>query len=111
MGHATFLVQIGGINLLTDPQWSRRASPFQFVGPSRFVPPGLEWESLPPIDGVLLSHDHYDHLDSGTARLMRGRFGDGVRWFTPLGYRAWLRRRGNRLLGFMCAGRMNHRGS
>jgi N-acyl-phosphatidylethanolamine-hydrolysing phospholipase D len=89
VGHATFLIQIGGLNLLTDPHWSRRASPVQFAGPARFVPPGVPWERLPPIDAVLLSHDHYDHLDDGTVRRLRRTFGDAVRWFTPLGFRSW----------------------
>ena len=94
VGHATFLVQVGGVNLLTDPHWSRRASPVQFAGPARFMPPGVPWESLPPIDGVLLSHNHYDHLDDGTVRRLRERFGDRIRWFTPLEYRRWFRGRG-----------------
>jgi N-acyl-phosphatidylethanolamine-hydrolysing phospholipase D len=93
VGHSTFLVQIGGVNILTDPHWSRRASPVQWVGPSRYTRPGVEWDGLPPIDAVLLSHDHYDHLDSPTVREIHRRFGDGVRWFTPLGYRRWFRRR------------------
>jgi N-acyl-phosphatidylethanolamine-hydrolysing phospholipase D len=93
VGHATFLVQIGGINLLTDPHWSHRASPVQFAGPSRFVPPGIAWQALPPIDAVLLSHDHYDHLDDATVRALRRRYGDEVRWFTPLEYRRWFRSR------------------
>jgi N-acyl-phosphatidylethanolamine-hydrolysing phospholipase D len=89
VGHATFLVQVGGVNLLTDPHWSRRASPVQFAGPARFSPPGVHWESLPPIDAVLLSHDHYDHLDDDTVRRLRRTFGDTVRWFTPLEFRSW----------------------
>lgn len=94
VGHATFLLQVGGANLLTDPHWSRRASPVQWMGPDRFVPPGIPWNDLPPIDGVLLSHDHYDHLDDGTVRRLHRRFGDGVHWFAPLGYRGWFRERG-----------------
>jgi len=89
VGHATFLIQIGGVNILTDPHWSHRASPVQFAGPSRFTPPGVPWEQLPPIDAVLLSHDHYDHLDDGTVRRLRRTFGDSVRWFTPLEFGSW----------------------
>jgi N-acyl-phosphatidylethanolamine-hydrolysing phospholipase D len=98
VGHATFLIQAGGLNILTDPHWSRRASPSQAFGPARFVPPALAWEALPPIDAVLLSHDHYDHLDEGTVRRLRDRFGDTLRWITPLGYRGWFARRGVRAL-------------
>jgi N-acyl-phosphatidylethanolamine-hydrolysing phospholipase D len=89
IGHASFLVQAGGLNLLTDPVWSKRASPSQRIGPARFQPPGVPFDELPQIDAVLLSHDHYDHLDEGTVERLRDRFGLGVRWITPLGYRAW----------------------
>jgi N-acyl-phosphatidylethanolamine-hydrolysing phospholipase D len=88
-GHASFLVQAGGLNLLTDPHWSRRASPSQRIGPARFQPPGVPFDELPPIDAVLLSHDHYDHLDRDTVVRLRERFGDSLRWITPLAYRAW----------------------
>jgi N-acyl-phosphatidylethanolamine-hydrolysing phospholipase D len=98
VGHASFLIQIGRLNLLTDPQWSRRASPVQFAGPSRFTPPGVTWDQLPPIDAVLLSHNHYDHLDDRTVRRLRRTAGDTVHWFTPLAYRNWFRRRGVRKL-------------
>jgi N-acyl-phosphatidylethanolamine-hydrolysing phospholipase D len=90
VGHSTFLIQAGGLNLLTDPVWSLRASPSQRVGPARFTPPGIALDELPPIDAVLLSHDHYDHLDEPTARRLRDRFGSGLRWVTPLGYRELL---------------------
>jgi N-acyl-phosphatidylethanolamine-hydrolysing phospholipase D len=96
VGHATFLIQVGGVNVLTDPVWSERASPVRQLGPRRLVAPGLPFEALPPIDAVLLSHDHYDHLDAPTVRRLRRRFGDAVHWVTPLGYRGWLRRRGVR---------------
>ncbi|MEX1183625.1 MAG: MBL fold metallo-hydrolase [Gemmatimonadota bacterium] len=90
VGQCTFLVQLGGFNVLTDPVWSRRASPLQFAGPERLVPPGVAFEDLPPIDVVLLSHDHYDHLDAHTVRRIGRRFGARVHWVTPLGYREWL---------------------
>ncbi|HEU4560314.1 MAG TPA: MBL fold metallo-hydrolase [Longimicrobium sp.] len=89
IGHASFLVQAAGLNLLTDPHWSRRASPSQRIGPARFQEPGVPWDALPPIDAVLLSHDHYDHLDEGTVKRLHARFGSGLRWITPLAYREW----------------------
>lgn len=68
IGHATLLIQAGGVNLLTDPVWSERASPFSNVGPKRVTAPGVAFEHLPPIHAVLLSHNHYDHLDLATLR-------------------------------------------
>lgn len=82
LGHATSLVEIDGRRILIDPLWADRASPFQFIGPKRFFPPPLPLDDLPPLDAVLLSHDHYDHLDRRTV-LALGR--TGVRIFTPLG--------------------------
>ncbi|MGK7368656.1 MAG: MBL fold metallo-hydrolase, partial [Candidatus Halalkalibacterium sp. M3_1C_030] len=61
VNHATFLIQIDGLNILTDPIWSLRASPFQWIGPKRMRPPGIRFEDLPEIDLVLISHNHYDH--------------------------------------------------
>ena len=66
VGHATLLVQMDHVTFLTDPIWSRTASPVSFAGPRRFVPPGLTLEDLPPIDFVVVSHNHYDHLDLPT---------------------------------------------
>jgi N-acyl-phosphatidylethanolamine-hydrolysing phospholipase D len=94
IGHATALVQHGGVNVLTDPQWSVRAAPLQWIGPARLAEPGMAFESLPRIDAVLLSHDHYDHLDEGTVRRLASLPGGGPRWYTPLGYREWLAKRG-----------------
>ncbi len=68
VGHATVLIQMDGLNFLTDPVWSDRASPVAWAGPKRHRPPGLRFEDLPPIDVVLLSHNHYDHLDAATLR-------------------------------------------
>lgn len=92
IGHSTLLLQLDGVNVLTDPQWSERASPVSFAGPRRLVPPGVAFEHLPSIQVVLLSHDHYDHLDARTverlAAVHRPRF------VVPLGIRAWLADRG-----------------
>ena len=66
IGHATFLVRLDGVTVLTDPVFSRRASPMSFAGPERLLPPGLFVEDLPPIDVVVISHAHYDHLDTVT---------------------------------------------
>jgi L-ascorbate metabolism protein UlaG (beta-lactamase superfamily) len=63
VGHATVLIQTQGLNILTDPVWSERASPVQWAGPRRVHPPGIAFADLPPIDVVLISHNHYDHLD------------------------------------------------
>lgn len=63
VGHATLLIQTQGVNLLIDPVWARRASPFSFAGPKRVNAPGIAREDLPELDAVLVSHNHYDHLD------------------------------------------------
>jgi L-ascorbate metabolism protein UlaG (beta-lactamase superfamily) len=68
IGHATVLVQTRGLNILTDPIWSERASPFSFVGPKRVRAPGVRFEELPKIDLVLVSHNHYDHMDLPTLK-------------------------------------------
>jgi N-acyl-phosphatidylethanolamine-hydrolysing phospholipase D len=81
IGHATVLVQMDGVTLLTDPTWSDRASPVSFAGPRRFVPPAIPIAALPRIDAVLVSHNHYDHLDLDTLRQLSAR---GTRFFVPL---------------------------
>lgn len=71
VGHASLLIQAAGVNILTDPVWSERASPFRRVGPKRVTVPGIAFDDLPPIDVVLLSHAHYDHLDVDTLRRLQ----------------------------------------
>jgi L-ascorbate metabolism protein UlaG (beta-lactamase superfamily) len=66
VNHATVLIQTQGLNILTDPMWSERASPVSFIGPKRIHAPGIAFEDLPPIDIVVISHNHYDHLDLPT---------------------------------------------
>jgi len=68
VNHVTFLLQFPGLNLLTDPVWSERVSPFSFAGPKRVHAPGIAFDALPPIHVVLISHNHYDHLDLATLR-------------------------------------------
>ncbi|PTD25619.1 MBL fold metallo-hydrolase [Sphingomonas fennica] len=83
VGHATLLIQAGGLNILTDPVWSDRASPLSFAGPRRATAPGVALDSLPPIDAILLSHNHYDHLDIATLRTLHARHTPLIA--TPLG--------------------------
>jgi L-ascorbate metabolism protein UlaG (beta-lactamase superfamily) len=91
LGHSTTLIEVDGRRFLTDPVWGQRASPSQLVGPKRFFAPPLPLTQLPPLDGIILSHDHYDHLDEAAIRALAGR---GERFFCPLGVGAHLRRWG-----------------
>jgi L-ascorbate metabolism protein UlaG (beta-lactamase superfamily) len=92
INHATLLVQIDDLNVLTDPIWSERTSPLSFVGPKRHRAPGIRFDELPPIDVVVVSHNHYDHLDIPTLRRLQQR--DRPRIVTPLGNGALMRRGG-----------------
>jgi len=83
VGHATMLIQTHGLNLLIDPVWSERASPVDFAGPKRVNAPGVALDDLPQIDAVLISHNHYDHLDLATLRGLAAR--GARRVLTPLG--------------------------
>ena len=87
VGHATLLIQLDGVNILTDPHWSDRASPVSFAGPRRVSAPGMRFEDLPPIHLVVISHDHYDHLDVATVKRLAAEH--RPRFLVPLGLKAW----------------------
>ena len=91
VGHSTFLVQMDGINFLTDPIWSTTASPIPPLGPRRFVKPGVSLVDLPPIDFVVISHNHYDHMDLPTLRKLQ-QLNPDVLFFVPKGNGSVLRR-------------------
>jgi N-acyl-phosphatidylethanolamine-hydrolysing phospholipase D len=89
IGHATVLVQLGGLNVLTDPMFSERASPLSFLGPARAQKPGLWPYELPRIDLVVVSHNHYDHLDEGSVELLARQAGGPPLFIVPLGLKSW----------------------
>jgi len=88
IGHSTLLIQIDGLNILTDPIWSKRCSPVSFAGPKRYTAPGIRFEDLPEIHIVLISHNHYDHLDKSTIR----RIGNSPLYIVPKGIGDFLRK-------------------
>jgi N-acyl-phosphatidylethanolamine-hydrolysing phospholipase D len=91
IGHSTFLVRMDGVTFLTDPMFSERASPLAFAGPRRLVPPGVPLDALPAVTFVLLSHDHYDHADFRSVKVLAGR---GATFVVPMGLGEWVRRAG-----------------
>lgn len=91
IGHASVLLQLNGKNILTDPQFSERASPVQWAGAKRVIAPGLALRDLPPIHMVVISHDHYDHLDKNSiVKLYEREGGKETLFFVPLGLKAWM---------------------
>lgn len=94
IGHASTLVQASGLNVLTDPVFSQRASLFQWIGPKRVQPPGLSLEQLPRIDVVLISHNHFDHLDPQSLIDLNQQAGGPPLYIVPLGLKTWLEARG-----------------
>ncbi len=89
IGHATLLLQTNGVNILTDPHLTARASPVSFAGPKRVIAPSLGFPELPHIDAVLISHNHYDHLDLGTVTELNRQRGGPPLFLVPLGLKAW----------------------
>jgi len=92
VNHSTFLIQTDSLNILTDPIWSDRASPFSFAGPKRMRPPGIKFDDLPEIDLVLISHNHYDHLDLATILLLEEKY--SPQFIVPLGVDLFLKNKG-----------------
>lgn len=92
VNHSTFLIQTDGLNIITDPVYSERVSPFSFAGPKRMRPPGIKFEDLPDLDYVLISHNHYDHLDITTLLKLK-EIHDPV-FITPLGVDLYLNKKG-----------------
>ncbi|WLI76030.1 MBL fold metallo-hydrolase [Kosakonia sp. H02] len=95
LGHASILLRLNGQYLLTDPVFSQRASPLRFAGPQRRTPPALAIADIPQLNAILISHNHYDHLDAWTLRALLRRF-PNVHFFVPLGLGSWVRRLGAR---------------
>ena len=90
IGHATFLIQFAGLNILTDPQFSNRASPVSWAGPKRVVPPAMKIKDLPEIDAVVISHDHYDSLDTASViGLAKHNHRHPITFIVPLGMKQW----------------------
>lgn len=90
IGHSTLLIQYRGLTILTDPMFSDRASPISFMGPRRYTDPALSLKDLPPLDAVVISHNHYDHMDDATIEAI----GNSARWLVPLGNAALLAKSG-----------------
>ena len=93
IGHSTFLISSSGHHILTDPIWSNRCSPVPFLGPRRKYPPGIPFFHLPKIDYVLISHDHYDHLDRPTVEKLFQKFPE-ILWIVPQGVKKWFENMG-----------------
>ncbi|MBI5273477.1 MAG: MBL fold metallo-hydrolase [Chlamydiales bacterium] len=93
INHSTFLISVYGMNILTDPIWSNRCSPVPFIGPKRMHAPAIKIEDLPEIHMVLVSHDHYDHLDKKSVDKLHERF-PSIRWIVPKGLKPWFLKRG-----------------
>ena len=89
IGHATVLAQLDGFTVMTDPVFSQRASVSQWLGPKRYRDPPCTIDELPKLDAVLISHNHYDHLDHGSVVALNKRFGKDLKWFVPLGLKRW----------------------
>lgn len=90
LGHSTVLIQYQGLNILTDPVFSKRVSPIGFIGPKRVIPSVITIEELPSIDVVVISHNHYDHLDTNSVKAL----GKDTLFLVPLGNKSWFNKKG-----------------
>ncbi|CAH1784122.1 unnamed protein product [Owenia fusiformis] len=91
MGHASVLVQFDEISVLTDPVFSERCSPMpSIMGPKRYRPVPCQIDDIPTLDAVVISHNHYDHLDHGTVVQLNKKFGSKLKWFVPMGLKSWM---------------------
>lgn len=88
VGHSTMLLNLNGKVIITDPMFSERCSPIQFVGPKRYTSPSIGIKTLPKVDIVVISHNHYDHLDKNTVKLLKND--SSTVWYVPLGLKPWL---------------------
>lgn len=95
IGHCTFLLEAHGKRILTDPIWSQRCSPLFFFGPKRKHAPPMAISELPEIDIVLISHNHYDHLDEKTVKALNDKF-PRILWVVPMGLKSWFEKKGVR---------------
>lgn len=91
IGHSTVVINFDNITILTDPIFSKRASLLQFIGPARYRRAAIDINELPTIDAVVISHNHYDHLDLNSVKALNNRFGDDLYWFVPLQMSEWMR--------------------
>ena len=108
IGHATVLLKMDGKYILTDPQFSAHASPVQWAGPKRVIPPGLSLDELPTIDAVVISHDHYDSLDTDSVvALHKRQGGETTTFFVPLGLKPWFESLGIKQVGSISRTRAN----
>jgi N-acyl-phosphatidylethanolamine-hydrolysing phospholipase D len=89
-GHSSLLLNIDGIKILTDPMFSERCSPVQWAGPKRYTKCPIDISELPDVDIVVISHNHYDHLDKNTVK----HLGNNVKWFVPIGVKEWFNNMG-----------------
>lgn len=90
IGHASVLVQMDGLTILADPIFSDRCSPVQFLGPKRYRPPPCKVKDLPHLDAIIISHNHYDHLDHGSVKSLNSKYDDKITWFVASGTKEWM---------------------